>query len=232
MQEPTQESFGAGGPITTVIADDHFVVRSGVRSLIENDDRMRTATVPASRPFRVVGEAENGIQAIAAVKKHQPDLLILDVSMPLARGPEVVYDVKRWCPSARIAVFTGVTSSATLSQLIADGVDGLFSKAAPDDELIDNLPGLVTGKSFISPSVHKLLQQGSLVNELTGRERQILNKLILGQSNREIAETLHLTEKTVSNHRTRLMAKLNIHSMPKLIAFAHGAGLLSAGDGN
>ncbi len=229
----SQETDKAAKPaVSTVIADDHFVLRSGLQSLIENDAKMCPAAVPGARPFRVVGQAENGIEAIAAVKKHQPELLILDVNMPLARGPEVVYDVKRWCPAARIAVFTGVTSSATLCQLIGDGVDGLFSKAAPDSELITNLPALVQGKTFVSPSVLALLEHGSKVAALTGRERQILNKLIIGQSNVDIAKSLFLTEKTVSNHRTRLMAKLDVHSMPELIAFAHGAGLLSAGDAN
>lgn len=219
-------------PIPTVIADDHRVVRSGLRALIEDDAKMCEPGAARGRPFRVIAEAENGIAAIAAVKQHQPELLMLDVSMPLAGGAEVINEIKRWSPATCIAVFTGITAGGTLAQLIAAGIDGLFSKAAADSELVNHLPRLLAGGQFVSPRVLQILESGSPGQKLTARERQILHMVIIGKGNLEIAQTLHLTEKTVSNHRTRLMAKLDVHSLSELIAYAHAVGLLSAGESN
>lgn len=224
----------AASPIHTVIADDHAVVRSGIKALLEahGSDPSRRQQAQPQRPFKVIAEVDNGIQAIAAVKQHQPDLLLLDVSMPLAGGAEVINEVRRWSGATRIAVFTGITAGGTLSNLVAAGVDGLFSKAASEQELTDNLPLLLADNRFISPSILRILQSNTQVLELTRRERQTLNMVITGKSNKEIAEALNLSEKTVSNHRSRLMAKLNVHSLAELIAYALEAGLLSAGESN
>lgn len=216
--------------VTTVIADDHAVVRSGIRSLLENDELMSSGKASLPRRYRVVASAENGIQAIAAVKQHQPDLLLLDVSMPMAGGVEVVNEIRRWSPSTRIAVFTGISSGGVLAALVNAGVDGLFSKEAPEAELVNNLPLLLSGGQFVSPSILRILETGNQVKDLTSRERQTLSMIITGKNNKEIAAALNVSEKTVSNHRTRLMAKLNVHSLAELIAYALEAGLLSTGD--
>jgi DNA-binding NarL/FixJ family response regulator len=150
--------------------------------------------------------------------------------MPMAGGAEVVNEIRRWSPSTRIAVFTGVTSGGVLAALVNAGVDGLFSKEAPESELVENLPLLLNRGQFVSPSILRILEMGSQVQNLTSRERQTLSMIITGKSNREIAAALNVSEKTVSNHRTRLMAKLNVHSLAELIAYSLKAGLLSTGD--
>ena len=217
-------------PVRTVIADDHAVVRSGLRALLENDAEMCAHWSARARPFCVIAEAENGIQAITAVKQHQPELLVLDVSMPLAGGAEVINEIRRWSPLTRVAVFTGITASGTLANLVAAGIEGLFAKAAPETELTQHLPLIVSGTQYVSPSLLHILERSNQVQELTSRERQTLSMVITGKSNLEIAEALNLSEKTISNHRTRLMAKLDVHSLAELIAYALEAGLLSAGE--
>lgn len=211
-------------PVETVIADDHAVVRSGLRALLQS------IPLSAQRRFHIVAEAENGIQAIAAVKQHQPNLLLLDVSMPLAGGAEVINEIRRWSKHTKIAVFTGITASGALSGLVAADVDGLFSKTADEAELGTHLPLLLEGGQFISPSILRILESNNRVQDLTNRERQTLNMIITGKSNQEIAHALNLSEKTVGNHRTRLMAKLGVHSLAELIAYALETGLLSTSE--
>lgn len=212
--------------IEVVIADDHAVVRSGLRALLES------IPLRSQRRFHIAAEAENGIQAIAVVKQHQPDMLLLDVSMPLAGGSEVINEIRRWSTHTKIAVFTGVTGSGALSGLLAAGVEGLFSKTADESELRTHLPMLLEDGQFISPSILRILESNSRVQELTNRERQTLNMVITGKSNLEIAQALNVSEKTIGNHRTRLMAKLGVHSLAELIAYALEAGLLSTSESN
>ena len=221
LVEGHDSGYRGSAPIETVIADDHSVVRSGLRALLES------IPLRGHRHFHIAAEAENGIQAIAAAKQHQPHMLLLDVSMPLAGGAEVINEIRRWSPHTKIAVFTGVTGSGVLSGLLAAGVDGLFSKAADESELSTHLPMLVEDGQFISPSILRILESNNRVQDLTNRERQTLNMVITGKTNLEIARALNLSEKTVGNHRTRLMAKLDVHSLAELIAYALDAGLLS-----
>ena len=208
------------GVHTVVIADDHDIVRDALR------DSLAHAGMADEAAFHVVGEARNGLEAIAQVKAHRPDLLFLDVSMPLANGLEVLPDLKRWSPATRVVVFTGINASGLLASLVESGVDGLFSKGVRTANLIAQLPLILAGGRYVAPELVEQISRGQAALALTDRERQTLNMIITGKSNREMAELLCISPKTVDKHRTSLMSKLGVHSVAELMAHALREGLI------
>lgn len=182
-------------------------------------------------PNILVGEARDGLEALAAIKRHKPDLVLLDVSMPKAGGTEVVVEIRRWSPTTKIVIFTGVTSPVVLAGLIDLGVHGLFHKSGDFDQMLKKLPLVVQGAHCIDELISQQLTVDQAENNLTGRERQILNLLISGQSNREIGAALGISPKTVDKHRSNVMAKLEVHSFAELMRFALKQGLVDNLDG-
>ncbi|EBA09534.1 response regulator [Sagittula stellata] len=200
-----------------VIADDHAVVRDGLKAVLAQIDHVS-----------VVGEADNGIEALAMVKTMRPDLLLLDSAMPLARGMEVFGEARRWSPETRCAVITGMTSPQVLADWIAVGIDGLFLKSSPPEEMLRGLTMILAGDTYVARAVLDILEAADNDGReaLTMRERQVLYLIAEGCSNAAIAERLSISVKTVDNHRTRLMAKLQVHSVAQLVAYALKSGLL------
>ncbi|MBS8229167.1 LuxR C-terminal-related transcriptional regulator [Vannielia litorea] len=208
------------GAYHAVVADDHAIVRSGLRSALETPGHIE------ERGITVVAEAENGLEAIAACRAHRPELLLLDVQMPMAGGVEVVVEVQRWSPETRIVVLTGVSAVGIISSLVETGVHGLFSKGDDNTELYARLPGILRGQRHIAARFMEVLKDKPAGEQLTGRERQILNMIIAGHSNKEIAVHLGISAKTVDKHRTSMMQKLDVHSVPQLMALALREGLV------
>lgn len=208
------------GRYYAVIADDHAIVRAGLRDALEKPGLIEPEGI------HVVSEAENGIVAIAEVRKHKPDLLLLDVSMPLAGGMEVLVESRRWSPDTKVVVLTGISAIGLVSDLIESGVDGLFSKMSSNEDLYERLPGILRGQRHISAPFLKMLDETPKPALLTARERQTLNMIISGQSNKEIALGLGISIKTVDKHRSSLMQKLNVHSVPQLMAHALKEGMI------
>ncbi len=205
-------------PVASVlIADDHAVVRNGLKDVLSGVEGFT---------IEVVGEAENGVEAIAISKETQPDLLLLDVGMPLSRGMEVFGEVRRWAPATKVAVVTGFTSAGSLSDWIAAGVDGVFLKSCTPKEMSLGFTRLLLGESYVCKDVVQILEHEKGTGELTLRERQVLHLIAQGFSNAAIAERLSISAKTVDNHRTRMMAKLNVHSVAQMLAYALREGLL------
>jgi DNA-binding NarL/FixJ family response regulator len=198
-----------------LIADDHAIVRDALRQIAEAIDGVE-----------IVGEAEDGIAAIALAKRLKPDLLILDVAMPHAGGLAVIGEVRRWSPATRVAVLTGIARRVTLAQLRASGAVGLLLKSCAPQELDRGLRRIVAGEEYIAESVQALLSENAPGVELTMRERQILTLAAQGKSNTEIAALLNISPKTADNHRTNLMRKLDVHSAAGLTAVALREGLL------
>lgn len=205
---------------TCVIADDHAIVRSGLRAALEAKGLIEEDGI------EVVGEAANGLEAIAAVRQHRPDLMLLDVQMPMAGGTEVLLEARRWSPETKIVVLTGISAVGKLSELVEIGVDGLFSKATNNDALYAALPKVLRGSRQIAGHITRLLEETPQISPLTDRERQCLNLIVAGRSNKEIADLLGISAKTVDRHRTSLMQKLDVHSVAQLIALALREGLI------
>ena len=209
---------------TAVIADDHEIVRSGLRRALETPGLIEPDGI------EVVGEAVNGIETIERVKTMRPDLLLLDVSMPLASGAEVVLDIRRWSPDTRIAVVTAVDAPGVLAGLVDSGVHGLFSKAGDNDELFAKLPLILRGGRHVSEPLMARLRDAAPAPRLTPRERQTLTMIVSGKTNAEMAAQLGLSPKTVDKHRTSLMAKLEVHSAVELMSRALRDGLIEQND--
>ena len=202
---------------TAVVADDHQIIRSGLVSIINNH-----------RGISVVGEAVNGLEAVSLAKKFKPDFLTLDIAMPYAQGIVVFNEVKRWSPKTRVVVFSGITSSALLRELKDAGAEGIFTKRGDVTEFESALPLLLKGGKFVSSDAASMIDTAKQPNNLTSRERQILSLIANGHTTKSIAETLGLSPKTVENHRSNIMAKLEVNSMSELLAFALREGLLEA----
>lgn len=200
---------------TVVIADDHALVRTGIKNVL--------AQVAQTQ---VVGEAENGLEAISLCKTLRPALLLLDAGMPLSRGVEVYGEVRRWSPATKVAVVTGFNAARTLADWVAAGVDGVFLKSCPPDEMARGFDLILRGETYYAQEVREILEGTSDVAGLSLREHQVLHLIAQGCSNAVMAERLSISPKTVDHHRTRLMAKLGVHSVAQLLAYALKEGLL------
>ncbi|MEO0463222.1 MAG: response regulator transcription factor [Pseudomonadota bacterium] len=200
---------------TAIIADDHAIVRRSLAGIL---DEMGNVTL--------VAEAANGIETIALVKEHRPDLLLLDAAMPLARGVQVYAEARRWSPDTRIIVVTGFTSTSMLADWLAAGVDGLFLKSAEPDEMRTGFTQVLAGGKFVSHEVADKLAAEPEREELTDREREVLALIAAGHQNVAIGEQLCISPKTVEKHRASLMAKLQVNSVSGLLTLALREGLL------
>lgn len=198
-----------------LIADDHAIVRNAVRMILASIGGVD-----------LVGEAEDGIATVALAKRLKPDLLLLDVAMPHMSGLAAIGEIRRWSPTTRVAVLTGITRALTLSQLRASGAVGLLLKSCTPQELAEGLSALVAGEEYVAAGVRELLSPDGPAAALTMRERQILSLAAQGRTNAEIAELLHISPKTADNHRTNLMRKLDVHSAAELTSIAVREGLL------
>ncbi len=198
-----------------IIADDHAIVRRSLADILA-----------AIGTVEVVAEAENGLETIALVKQHRPDLLLLDAAMPLARGVQVYGEVRRWSPDTRIVVVTGFTSTTMLADWLAAGVDGLFLKSADPQEMQDGFAQVLAGGKYVAQEVSDKLAAKPDREQLTDREREVLALIAAGNQNVEIGEKLFISPKTVEKHRASLMAKLGVNSVSGLLTYALKEGLL------
>lgn len=198
-----------------VIADDHMLVRQSIKRILEGADQ-----------FDVVGEADDGISAVAIVKSLQPHLLVLDIAMPQATGVEVVEEVRRWSPQTKIAVVTGMNSKGLLQHVYESGVEGIFLKSGDTSEWVRDFLAICEGERKICDAVLHVVEENAEASALTGRERQILFSIARGETNAIIAERLGISANTVDKHRTKIMRKLGVHSAAELLARAFRDGLL------
>ncbi|WP_339986502.1 response regulator transcription factor [Gymnodinialimonas ulvae] len=205
---------------TGMLADDHKIVRMGLKSALEQGEMLRDT------PVDIVAEAEDGLQTIAQVKAHRPDLLILDVSMPIASGAEIVVDVQRWSPDTKIVVYSAVTSPGLLAHLIEAGVHGLFAKGSDAAGMLEALPLILRGGQKVDPAILEIVRDAPTPATLTARERQTLNMVLAGRTNAEVAALMGISPKTAEKHRASMMAKLDVRSLSELMAKALQEGLI------
>lgn len=202
-------------PVTVVIADDHaLTVRGMVSALL------------ARGGFEVVATADNGMDAIVAAKVHQPDIMLLDMSMPDATGLEVFAEVRRWSPDTRTAIITGNPTPALFAQLESAGIEGLFLKNAPVDEICAGISRIAMGERVISEGAQAAIDAAADREPISPRELEVLQGIANGLTNARIAERLSISPKTVDNHRTNLMRKLDVKSSASLIVEAVKSGLI------
>lgn len=183
-------------------------------------------TLDALDDCEIVGEAEDGLSAIGLAKNLQPDLMLLDAAMPLARGIEVLAEVRRWSPKTKVAVITGFTAGSLLADWLNAGVEALFLKDTPSEEFCEGIRIVLEGGNFISRSAAKRIEANQSTIDLTAREREVLSLIATGHMNTAIADRLHISPKTVEKHRASLMAKLGVNSVSGLLTHALREGLL------
>lgn len=216
-----------------VIAEDHRILREGLKSLIQSSDGLE-----------IVAEAEDGAEAIRAVEKHNPDLLLLDLSMPRMSGISVIKDLKSRFPEVKILALTIHDSEDYILESFHSGLDGYCLKDASHNELIQAVTRVLEGKTYLSPGVSEKVLEGFLEEKktlktqttwdtVTEREREVLKLVGEGYKNKAIADYLCISVKTVEKHRSNIMRKLDVHTSSGLTAIAIEKGLVTKkiGDG-
>jgi DNA-binding NarL/FixJ family response regulator len=198
-----------------LIADDHEVVRSGLRSILE--------THP---DWEVVAEAADGKEAIVKAVETKPDVAVVDYSLPLVNGIEVTRQIRRRLPSTEILIFTMHDNEALIDELLSAGARGFLLKSDAARHLLEAVETLASHKSFFTSKVSETLLKSFLLRPsrsqsiLTPRERQIVQLIAEGNSNKLIASILSLSIKTVETHRAAVMRKLNLSSAAELVRYA------------
>ena len=212
-------------PYEIVIAEDHTILRQGLRALLSSDP-----------DFEIVGEAEDGRVAVRLVETLSPDLLLMDLSMPRMTGMEAITEIKKRSPATKIVVLTVHKGEEYILSALKAGADGYVLKDAGHDELVTALKNVLAGKRYLSPDISEKVIGGYLEGKrslkaapwdtLTQREREILKLIAEGYKNKEIAEHLFISLKTVEKHRSNLMRKLDLHNTAALTAFAMEKGII------
>jgi DNA-binding NarL/FixJ family response regulator len=188
--------------------------------------------------YEIVGEAQDGIEAVRAVERLEPDLILMDLSMPRMNGFEAIREVKSRFPEIKILVLTVHKTEEHVLEAFQAGADGYLLKYAAKDELFLALKSVFEGRSFLSPLISdkvidgfvegaRSIKETSAWDTLTSRERQVLKLIAEGYANKEIAEHLFISVKTVETHRSNIMKKLDLHNASEITAYAMKRGLLS-----
>jgi DNA-binding NarL/FixJ family response regulator len=208
------------------IVEDHQLFREGLKSMLNKRD-----------DIEIVGEAEDGLEAVRRIRKTAPDMILLDLSMPKMGGISVMKEVKRDLPETRILALTIHESDQYVLEAFEAGADGYCVKDASRNELMLAIDSLLEGKSYISPGIsdhvmegylsgRKTLKENSRWETVTQREREVLKLLAEGYTNKDIGDFLHISVKTVEKHRANLIGKLDLHNIAQLTAFAIENGLV------
>lgn len=213
-------------PIKVFIADDHAVFRSGLRALLEKEPDLE-----------VVGEAGTGQDTLKAVSEHEVDVLILDISMPGQTGPRIAESALQKRPHLAIVVLTMHEDEYYMQEMFKIGARAFVLKKSTGTDLLQAIRAASRGEQYIDPSLaghvissyvgRQTKRKGTdRLDVLTPREQEVCTLLAYGHTNAEIAEKLHISERTVETHRTNIMAKLNLKSRAELFRFAADNGLL------
>lgn len=224
---PSQWHFFMAEKRKVVIAEDHTILREGLRALLSS-----------SPDFEIVGEAEDGRDAIQCVENVKPDLVLMDLSMPRMNGMDAIREIKKLCPGTKILVLTVHKAEEYVRATLQAGADGYVLKDATHPELVMAIKSVLAGKPYLSPGVSEKVIEGYLEGRkrlkfrsgwdiLTQREREILKLIAEGHKNKQIADYLCLSVKTVETHRANLMRKLDLHDLSALTIFAVEKGLIT-----
>ena len=214
--------------IKILVVDDHPLVRFGVISQLKT-----------SHEFEVVGEAEDGEEAVQKAEKLSPDLILMDLFLPGLSGIEATKIIRKKFPAIRVLVLTGYENRDYVYQIVNSGADGYILKDAEKQQIFDAIRAVMRGEKFFSPRVSKLIiddfvkkaegkqDDGSRDATLTKREKEILILVCEGMTNQQIADKLFISPRTVDTHRTNIMSKLDIHEVASLVRYAIEQGLIN-----
>ena len=214
-------------PRTIVLAEDHAILRDGLKAILSRDAELK-----------VVCEAGDGQEAVRCAAEHQPDLLVLDLTMPRTNGMEILAEAKRVSPKTRVLVLTVHDSEDYVFSALRAGADGYVLKDSGSSEFLSAVRAVLSGERYLSAAVARYVVNAYLGGRegksstadpegLTIREREILKLVAEGYRNREMAEYLCLSEKTVEKHRASLMRKLQVTTVSGLVAYAVKRGLVT-----
>ena len=215
--------------ITVLLADDHTIVREGFRKMLELE-----------KDFQIVGEAQDGRQAVAMVTKLRPDVLLMDIAMPRLNGLEATRQVLKAVPGTKVVILSAHNEDAYVQTATEAGAMGYLLKQTSAQDVCRAIREVQKGKTFFSPTVAKRVQErdsrapnrdGSLKarsGNLSSREVEVLQLIAEGKANKETAAELGISIKTVEKHREHLMEKLNIHDTAGLTRYAIGAGIIES----
>ena len=211
------------GKISIVLVEDHAVVRDGLKALLTAEPDME-----------VIGEAENGQQAVVLAKKLLPDVVVMDLAMPQMNGLNATREILKAVPSAKVLVLSSYSDDACVRALLEAGAMGYLMKQTASNELVEAIRHTRRGNQVFSPAISQRIRSqragafmdGTGVSALTVRELQVLKLIAAGGSNKEIATDLDISIKTVEKHRQQVMNKLNIHEVAGLTRYAIAHGLV------
>jgi two-component system, NarL family, response regulator NreC len=212
--------------ITILLADDHTIVRQGLAKLLEEEPN-----------FQVVGEAENGREAVSKVEKLKPHIVIMDIAMPLLNGIEATRQIKKIHPLTKVIILSMYSHERYISELFRIGASGYLLKDSTGTDIIKAINAALNGNTYLSPSISRrviedyvsLKKQSSseeLYSSLSNREREIFQMIAEGHSIKEISEILFISPSTIKTHRTNIMKKLKLENISQLIQFAIRIGIL------
>jgi DNA-binding NarL/FixJ family response regulator len=212
--------------ITVLLAEDHQIVREGFRSLLKHE-----------ADIEVVGEAENGRQAVQLTRKLHPAVVVIDIAMPSLNGLEATRQIRKEAPDTKVLILSAHSDDAYVEQAAALGAMGFLLKQTSSDSLALAIRELDKGKTFFSPTIAKRARDRSQRamekgenrkkgNQLSSREVEVLQLIAEGKPNKQVASELGVSFKTVDKHRQHLMSKLNIHDVAGLTRYAIAEGII------
>jgi two-component system response regulator NreC len=207
-------------PTRIVLADDHVLVRQGLKSLLEREH------------FQVMAEASDGQDAVRLTEVHQPDIAILDISMPTLNGIDAARGLSRSAPKTKVILLTQHDEEQYIHEALEAGVKGYVLKNQVANDLIQAIRQVCRGEFYLSPGISRAVMEAYRnkserpADPLTVRERQVLQLIAEGKSTKDTASVLGISVKTAESHRMRLMQKLNIHETASLVRYAVRRGLI------
>jgi DNA-binding NarL/FixJ family response regulator len=205
--------------IRILLADDHTILRDGIRALLE-----------AEADMSVISEAEDGHAAVRMAFELEPDVILMDIAMPMLNGLEATRQIHRARPGIKILILTMHENEEYIRQVLANGAMGYILKDAAARDLLNAIRSVQRGEAVLSPAITRLviedylrwgdLNAGQITNGLSAREHEVLQLIAEGYTNQQIAEILSISIKTVQSHRTNIMAKLDLHDRSELVKYA------------
>lgn len=227
QKQEASESKSGDGKIKILIVDDHVLIREGIRALLENQS-----------DIEILDEATNGGEAIEKTIELRPDIVLMDITMPVMGGIEATVKIKEVVPDTKILVLSVHEEDHYLSEILKAGASGYFIKGGTSSELISALHTVQEGHVFLYPTMTKKLVGSYLVQlnketndrnyiNLTPREKEILKLIAEGYSNQDIASMLFLSPATIQTHRSNIMSKLQVHSRSELTKYAISRGIIT-----